>query len=95
MAENPESRLTNKLLKALNAIEGCYAEKMHATVYGKPKLDVFGAKNGAMFYIEIKVPGKEPTARQYATMKKWEDEAGILTFWTTSVEYAVERVKEL
>lgn len=95
MAENPETKLTNKILKALNVIDNCRAEKMHATVYGKPKIDVFGAKDGKMFYFEVKTPGNEPTARQHATMKTWADEAGILTFWTTSAEHAVRMVENL
>lgn len=94
MAENPETKLTNKILTALNNINGCRAEKLHGGPMGKPKLDVIGAVNGKMFYIEVKTPGNKPTKRQYSTMRKWE-EAGVLATWVDNIEDAKNNVLSL
>lgn len=92
MAEQPETRLQRKAVEAINKIEGAYAEKVHGSMFGKAKLDIFGAYQGKMFYLEAKVPGKKPTPRQYATMKLWKDRARIKTGWFTTPEQAVEIV---
>ncbi len=95
MATTPEAALTKKILDAMNAIPGCYAEKIHASQFGMPKLDVFGAYRGRMIYLEIKVPGKKPTARQLATIRKWQDKAGVHTGWTDSVAGALKFVEDM
>lgn len=95
MADNPETRLTRKILNALNSIPDCYAEKIHASQFGLPKLDVFGAIKGKMFYLEIKVPGNKPTPRQLATMQKWKTKALVHTGWADSVDLSVKFVMEL
>lgn len=95
MATTPEAALTKKIIEALNSIPDCYAEKLHASQFGMPKLDVFGAYRGLMFYLEIKVPGKKPTPRQQATMRKWREKAGVHTGWVDSVAGALKFVEEL
>lgn len=95
MSNTPEARLTNKILVTLNAMEGCRIEKIHASQFGMPKLDCFGAYKGLMIYLEIKTPGNKPTPRQKSTIRKWYEEAGAHTGWTDSVEGAVKFVKEL
>lgn len=95
MATNPETLLTKKIINALNSIPDCYAEKLHASQFGLPKLDVFGAYRGKMFYLEIKTPGNKPTVRQEATIKKWRTKAGVHTGWTDSVDGSVKFVEEL
>jgi len=95
VATTPEAALTKKIIDALNAIPGCYAEKIHASQFGMPKLDVFGAYRGKMIYLEIKVPGKKPTPRQQATIRKWREKAGVHTGWTNSVAGALKFVEEL
>ena len=95
MAETPETKLTKKILNRLNDIEGCRAEKLHGGPYGKQKLDVFGAKDGKMFYLEIKVPGKKPTPKQDSTIRKWKTEAGVLATWIDRVEDAEQIINQL
>lgn len=94
MSRTPESVLTKKILERLNEIEGCRAEKLHGGPYGSQKLDLFGAKDGKMFYLEVKVPGNKPTKRQESTIRKWQ-EVGVLCAWVDSVDQAVELVKNL
>lgn len=95
MADGPETKLTKKILDKLNKIEGCRAEKLHGGPYGSQKLDVMGAKDGKMFYLEIKVPGNKPTKRQDSTIRKWRDEAGVISTWVDKADDAVEVVKQL
>ena len=95
MAETPETKLTKRILDRLNKIEGCRAEKLHGGPYGKQKLDVMGAKDGKMFLLEIKVPGNTPTKRQHSTIRKWRDEASVLSTWVDTVDDAVEMVEQL
>ena len=95
MAETPETKLTKKILDRLNKIEGCRAEKLHGNPYGKQKLDLFGAKNGKMFYLEVKVPGNKPTKRQDSTIRKWKDESGALVTWVDKEDEAVKLVQQL
>jgi len=95
MSNTPEARLTNKMLARMNAVEGCRAEKIHASQFGMPKLDVFGAYKGKMFYLEIKIPGNKPTPRQVGTIKRWKEEAGVHTGWVDTVDGAMEFLNEL
>ena len=90
MAENPETKLTKKIVQALNDIEGCRAEKLHAGPMGMPKLDVIGAVDGKMLYLEVKTPGNRPTKRQESTMKKWSEEAKVTATWADNVQDAVK-----
>lgn len=93
MAKTPEAKLTDKMIEKLNSIDGCYVEKLHASVYGKPKLDVFGAIDGKMLYIEVKTPGNAPTKRQQSTMRLWNKKANVATTWVDNVDQAIEFAK--
>lgn len=95
MADTPETKLTKRILDRLNKIEGCRAEKLHGGPFGSQKLDLFGAKDGKMFYLEIKVPGNKPTKRQDSTIRKWQNESGALATWVNTVEDAEQMVKQL
>lgn len=94
MAEQPETKIQQITVKALNQIEGCRAEKIHGSMYGFQKLDIFGAVDSMMFYLEAKQPGNKPTPRQNSTMKKWS-ETGILVTWFDDPNEAVRMVSEL
>jgi hypothetical protein len=92
----PEARLAKKILDKLNAIPGCLAEKNHGSPFGSQKLDITGALNGRMFQIELKMPGKKPTDRQAATIRKWQAvgvPAGYATCWE-EVEDIINQCKE-
>lgn len=89
MGKTPEAKLTDKMIEKLNNIEGCYVEKLHASVYGKPKLDVFGAIDGKMLYIEVKTPGNMPTKRQQSTIRLWNKKANVATTWVDNVDDAI------
>ena len=48
-----------------------------------------------MFWLEVKVPGKKPTKKQEATMRKWAEKARAYAGWTTSPEDAKEQIMGL
>ena len=94
MSSGPETRLVNRIIKAINAMPGCKVEKNHGTQFGKPKLDLTGAVNGKMFQLEVKVHGKKPTARQFHIIKEWQD-VGVLAGWCDTTEGALEFIQPL
>jgi len=90
-----ETSLTNKIRKKLNKEVGGFWIKIHGGPQQRRGLpDLHGTVEGLSFWIEIKVPGKNPTELQNETMKKIRDEGGGVSFWTTSEEYAVMMVKK-
>jgi len=81
-----ESTLRTKVLEYLNSLPGCKAIKIHGSAYieaGTP--DVMGCIKGRAFFLELKVPGKKPTAIQERRLKEWEA-AGAITGVVTSIE---------
>lgn len=92
MAEQPETKLHKKIVKALNELPGCRFQKVHGGPFGSPTVDLTGAVHGRRAEIEIKMPGKKPTPRQYNTLRSWE-KVGCITGWATSVEEALDIVR--
>lgn len=86
---NNESDLSAIIVEKFNKIQNVKCQKIHGTAYGKPTLDILGSRNGLLFWLEVKQPGKKPTKRQYRTMKDWIEENAIAT-WTDSVEGAMK-----
>lgn len=94
MAITPEARLTRRLISAINRLPNTYCEKVYGGGgVGNPTLDVLGCRDGKMFYLEVKVPGKKPTKRQESTMRKWRKKGGCHTGWVDSVEAALDFVE--
>lgn len=90
---NNESDLSSEITKKLNSITNVRCQKIKASVYGEPTLDIVGSKTGQFFWLEVKQPGKKPTKRQYSTMKDYIDNGAIAT-WTDSVKGAISFIKE-
>ena len=86
---NNEAALSTAIIDKLNKQNGVKCQKIKGTAYGKPTLDILGAKHGRLFWLEVKQPGKAPTKRQYNTMQEWIDQGCIAT-WTTSIEGAMK-----
>jgi len=94
MAEGPEAKIVNKIIKKVNELPMCKVEKNHGSQWGKPKLDLTGSVHGMMFQLEVKVPGKKPTPRQMSTIRSWQA-VGVHAGWTDSVEDGLNFVKLL
>ena len=68
MSTTPEGRVKNKIKKILKAHDVWYYMPVPGG-YGAPILDFICSHHGVTFGIEAKAPGKQPTARQNATMR--------------------------
>ena len=68
MATTPEGRVKDKIKKVLKEL-GCWWYMPVPGGYGEQSLDFLCARNGRMFGIEAKAPGKKATALQKRTMK--------------------------
>lgn len=90
-----ESTLKKNVLDYLNSLPGCKAIKIHGNAYteaGTP--DIAGCMMGRAFWIELKVPGEEPTAIQRKRLQEWA-EAGAIVGVVTSVEEVSEMLCKL
>lgn len=90
-----EKTITSRAIREINKIPGCYCVKIHGGRFSGPTLDILGAKEGVMFFIEMKVPGKEPSPRQEATMRTWEKKGGAKVTWADSWKDALDFVKNI
>jgi hypothetical protein len=78
------SSITTACLRYLNRLSGSRWLKTHGSGYGViGQPDILGCYHGRLVMIEIKTPGKRPTARQEHELFAW-GQAGALTGWATS-----------
>lgn len=91
MSTKPETLLQRNIVKALKKQWGnhIWILKTFGSAYQKRGVpDLLVSLLGHFMAIEVKMPGNQPTENQRATM--WEmSQAGIRTFWVTSVDEAV------
>ena len=88
--ERLETQITADILKFLRSVNGCFAVKVHGGPFGQGGMpDITGCFMGFRFDIEVKRPGKKPTARQQAMMRKIADAGG-----SVFVAHSVEEVRE-
>lgn len=86
-----EKSIVNSILKYLNSLPRCRAEKTWGGGYGNAgKPDITGCLNGRRFELEVKVPGGKLTPLQKVTLGQWK-EAGAIT----GVVHSVDEVKEI
>lgn len=78
-----ESGQTQKLLKELNAIPGCYARKRHGGAYCSGEPDAQACYKGQMFQIEVKLLGGELSDLQAVMLQRWQDAGAVcvLAVW--------------
>lgn len=90
-----ESTITNNIIKYLNGIKECKAEKLMGNGFQKDKPDINGCCRGQMFKIEVKSPdhGNKPTPGQLLELKLWR-KAGAVCFVAYSVEDVKKRINE-
>lgn len=69
MASTPEGKTKQTIDKLLNDFSAYYLKPVQNGL-GSPALDYHGSHRGLAFVIEAKAPGKEPTPRQVATLRR-------------------------
>lgn len=63
---SPETNLQRRIVKMLRA-RGWYAQKVHSSRYAQAGWpDLLAIRDGRCLFIEVKMPGREPTALQEA-----------------------------
>jgi len=90
-----ESSLTTRIIKYLNSLPGCKAEKRHGSQYseaGAP--DINACYRGRSVQIEVKRPGEKPTRIQLKRLREWQ-EAGAVVGWATDLEGVKKIIEEL
>jgi len=90
-----ESSLTTRIIKYLNSLPGCKAEKRHGSQYseaGAP--DINACYRGRSVQIEVKRPGEKPTRIQLKRLREWQ-EAGAVVGWVTDLEGVKKIIEEL
>lgn len=87
-----ETAITDKILKYLNKVPNCVAEKAMGNAFQKDKPDIEACWEGRSVKIEVKSPdhGNKPTKGQELNLKKWA-KAGALCV----VVWSLEEVKNL
>ena len=86
----PETKITKKCIDWAKKQPGVHAIKMHQGRYQAGQVDVLLCVDGHMVWVEMKVPGKEPTDLQAATMRTW---AGVGA--TTACCHSLEEFQEV
>ena len=89
----PESKIVADILSELKR-PGWRFRKVHGDAYSSGEPDLDGCANGRAVKIEVKVPGKKPTAQQMVVMKLWA-RSGALVGWVTSVDETLELLSHL
>lgn len=91
MAARKESSIVTSILKYLNSLPDCKAEKTHGGQYGNSgKPDVTGCYNGRRLEFEVKRLGNAATDLQKVTLKEWQRAGAVV-----AVVYSKDEVKEI
>ena len=73
-----EKYITNKILKYLKSVPGCFAWKEHVGMYGTAGIpDVIACVNGRFVAFEVKAPTGKATKLQEATINKILSAGGV------------------
>jgi Holliday junction resolvase len=83
-----EKTITRNIIRYLNTLPACYARKIHGSRYTAGFPDIICVREGICLWIEVKRPGKKPTALQVMELERWR-ECGCLTI----VAYCVDDVR--
>ena len=86
-----EKAIVNSILRYLNSLPQCRAEKTWGGGYGNAgKPDITGCLKGRRFELEVKKPGGKPTPLQKVTLEQWKEAGAIV-----AVVHSVDEVKEI
>lgn len=91
-----ETPIVNKILKKLNSITGCVAEKVHGNAFQSGKPDINGCFYGYAFRMEAKSAdtGYKVTKIQIEDMAKW-GRCGAVTGIVKSVDDALNLLDKI
>lgn len=93
-AQQPEGKITGKIIDHIKSLPKAHARKVHQDRFSGGEPDVDAVIDGRAVKIEVKVPGKEPTPRQMAVMRRWVP-TGALVGWVVSLDEAKALLEHL
>ena len=67
-----ESKVTTKLIQALNAIPCCFARKRHGNIFSAGDPDIALCYRGRTILIELKMPGGALSDLQAIMLDRWQ-----------------------
>lgn len=87
-----ENSIVDQILKYLNSLENCVAEKTQGTALSSGKADINGCLNGKALRIEVKTldHGNIPSKKQYVNLMRWAAAGAICI-----VAYTVADVQKI
>ena len=74
----PEGKVKKAVRELLNRYKGLYQYWPVPSGYGRATVDVLGCYQGHFFAIEVKAPGKLPTARQRTVLDEIVQSGGTI-----------------
>lgn len=91
-----ETPIVNKILKKLNSITGCTAEKVHGNAFQSGRPDINGCFYGYSFRMEAKSAdtGYKATKIQLEDLARWE-RCGAVTGVVKSVDDALNLLDKI
>ena len=90
-----ESTITNSMIKYLNSLPHCIAEKVMGNAFQKDRPDINGCCRGTSFRIEVKSPDNGNTASkgQLLNIRAWK-KAGCVAFVSDNLKEVKLRINE-
>jgi hypothetical protein len=89
-----ETAITKRILKALNDIPGCRAQKVHGGKYGTVgRPDITACYMGLRIDLEVKRPSRKPDPKQQHELDQWA-QAGGITATVHTVDDAMEIIHQ-
>jgi len=76
MATTPEGKVKKTVSTLLKSVDGLFYTMPVPSGFGESTLDYIGCYRGKYFAVETKAPGKKPTDRQEAIIKKMREAGG-------------------
>lgn len=86
--QQPEAKIVNAILKALNALPQTYVRKTHGNRFSSGWPDIVGVHRGVPICLEAKTATGKASARQLHELGKWE-QAGAVVGIVRSVDEAM------
>jgi hypothetical protein len=85
-----EESIVRMILKYINSLPRCYAEKTHGSAYTAGRADITACVGGRRVELEVKRPGKRATPLQQRFLDRWERSGAVV-----GTVHSVTEVKEL
>lgn len=85
-----ENKMNSKVVKWLNTLPGCLAEKRPAQQGRKGRVDITGCINGIRLELEGKIGKNTPTKKQQYWLDKWASVGAI-----TGVYRSIDDVRQI